>query len=97
MNFSFPFSRTRFSNGAAKVRIIFKSPNLFAKFFNLFFCASLLKNSQPHQPPVFQMGVQRYDFNFNLQIYFTHQKHENTVVRPQNADSHNRMKLLHFY
>ena len=64
MNFSF----SRFSNGAAKVGIIFKLPNFFAKIFHfLFSCLSLLKNSQPHQPPVFQMGVQRYDLYFNLQ------------------------------
>ena len=35
------FSVSRFPNGAAKVRIIFNSPNLFAKIFKLFFCASL--------------------------------------------------------
>ncbi|MBR4978294.1 MAG: hypothetical protein IKY95_04985, partial [Bacteroidales bacterium] len=31
----------RFSNGAAKVRIIFKLPNLFAKFFHFFVSASV--------------------------------------------------------
>ena len=35
------FFVARFSNGGAKIRIIFNSPNLFAKFFKLFFCASL--------------------------------------------------------
>ena len=35
------FFVARFSNGGAKVRIIFYFPNLFAKFFKLFFCASL--------------------------------------------------------
>ena len=64
MNFSF----SRFSNGAAKIGIIFKLPNFFAKIFHFLFSRlSLLKNSQPHQPPVFQMGVQRYDLYFNLQ------------------------------
>ena len=31
-----PFSRTRFSNGAAKVSIIFKLPNFFCKNFSIF-------------------------------------------------------------
>ena len=37
MNFSFPLARTRFSNGAAKVRIIFKLPNFFETFFKKVF------------------------------------------------------------
>ena len=37
MNFSFSLARTRFSNGAAKVRIIFKLPNLFSKIFQFLF------------------------------------------------------------
>ena len=73
MNFSVSLARTRFSNGAAKVRIIFRLPNFFETIFKKSFqedlCASLFKNSQPHQPPVFQMGVQRYDFLINFQIF----------------------------
>ena len=37
MNFLNPLSRTRFSNGVAKVRFIFKSPNFFAKIFEISF------------------------------------------------------------
>ena len=32
-----PLSRTRFSNGAAKVRIILKLPNFYSKFFDFHF------------------------------------------------------------
>ena len=60
----------RFSNGAAKVSIIFKLPNFFAKIFQFSFpCFSLCKNFWPRQPPVFQMGVQRYDFFLYFQIF----------------------------
>ena len=55
MNFSVSLARTRFSNGAAKVRIIFKLPNLFEKIFKFFLSAPVFhQNSQPYQPPVFQ-------------------------------------------
>jgi len=37
MNYLNPLSRTRFSNGVAKVRFIFKSPNFFAKIFEISF------------------------------------------------------------
>ena len=52
----------------------FQTSKLFWNFFSKFLfshhsCASLSKNSQPHQPPVFQMGVQRYDFLINFQIF----------------------------
>ena len=49
MNFLNPLSRTRFSNGDAKVRFIFKSPNFFETFFKKFFgdrfSVSIRKNS----------------------------------------------------
>ena len=41
MNLSSSLARARFSNGAAKVRIIFKLPNLFAKIFHFFVSASV--------------------------------------------------------
>ena len=48
------FSVSRFPNGAAKVRIIFNSPNLFAKFFKLFFFAPVFH--QNSSQPVFRIG-----------------------------------------
>ena len=63
------FTSVRFSNGVAKVSIIFKSPNLFSKTFQFISsCFSLFKNSMPFQTPSFQMGLQRYDFFPYFQI-----------------------------
>ena len=70
MNFSFSLARTRFSNGAAKVRIIFKLPNLFEKIFKFFsFCASLSSELSALSATRFSKGVQRYDFFRNLQTF----------------------------
>ena len=64
------FTSVRFSNGVAKVSIIFESPNLFFKNLStLFSCLSLFKNSLPFQTPAFQMGLQRYDFFHYFQIF----------------------------
>ena len=63
MNFSFPFSGTRFSNGDAKVRFIFDSPNFFAtflkKFFKPSFSVSLVVELSTLSAPVFRLGLQR--------------------------------------
>jgi hypothetical protein len=45
MNFSYSLARTRFSNGAAKVRIIFKLPNFFETFFKKIFSGRFLRQS----------------------------------------------------
>jgi hypothetical protein len=90
------FSKTRFSNGAAKVRIIFKLPNLFAKIFSFYFCASLSKNSQAFQPPVFQMGVQRYDFFIYLQYPVTKSTKRKTLKNQQHAEFLRVNPLLQF-
>ena len=81
MNFPIPLSRTRFSNGAAKVRIFFKPASVSGKIFDFFFsrrsgwsrCDSLLKN---FQPAVSQTGVQRYDFFHYFQIFFNAQRRQ---------------------
>ena len=91
MNFLNPLSRTRFSNGVAKVRFIFELPNFFAKIFeNLFSSASLIKNSMPQQTPVFHLGLQRYAFFHYLQIFFAPQKTKN----PQKKQPQDRNMLI---
>ena len=101
MNFSYSLARTRFLNGAAKVRIFFESARLSGKIFKKIFrggssCVSLVKNSGPAQPPVFQMGVQRYDFFHHFQIYFDAHDNKNTAVNTQLAEIHGRRHLLQF-
>ena len=80
MNFSFSLSRTPFFERGCKDTHYF----LTSKFFELFFQENLfrkfsapvfLRTFQPHQPPVFQMGVQRYDFLINFQIFPTKSMH----------------------
>ena len=49
------YFKTRFSNGAAKVSIIFKLPNLFAKIFQfLFSCSVFLRTLQLFSHPFFK-------------------------------------------
>ncbi|MBO5310589.1 MAG: hypothetical protein J6A91_00900, partial [Bacteroidales bacterium] len=64
-----PLSRTRFSNGAAKVGIILKLPNFFSKIFEILFSCQLFKELLPFRHTRFSKGVQRYDFLINLQIF----------------------------
>ena len=66
MNFLTRFF-SRFSNGGAKVRIIFYFPNLFAKFFKLFFLRQSFIRTLHN--PFFELGLQRYDFFIYFQIY----------------------------
>ena len=59
------FSKSRFSNGAAKVRIIFKLPNLFAKIFHFYFHASvLLRTLQLFSHPFFKWECKGTTFLF---------------------------------
>ena len=62
MNFSFSFSGTRFSNGDAKVRFIFKLPNFFEKIFKVFFQRqSFSRTLTPFQAPLFRFGIAKVD------------------------------------
>ena len=64
------FTSVRFSNGVAKVGIIFWFPNLFSKIFqSVSSCLSLFKNSLSFRTPFSQTGLQRYDFFPYFQIY----------------------------
>ena len=72
MNLSNPLSRTRFSNGAAKVRINFKLPNFYSKFFIFHHLRQSYNELPAFLLPVFRMGVQRYNFLIILQIFPTY-------------------------
>jgi hypothetical protein len=59
------FSKTRFSNGAAKVRIIFKLPNLFAKIFSFFISAPVfLRTLKLFSRPFFKWECKGTTFLF---------------------------------
>ena len=73
MNFLSPrfFFKDPFFERGCKGKHYFQTSKLFCKNFSIFiFMLSLVKNSQLYQPPVFQMGVQRYALFFNFQIFF---------------------------
>ena len=74
MNFLNSLTGDRFSNGAAKVRIIFKLPNFSETFFKIpcgrTKCDSISMNLSLSASPLSQTGVQRYDFFVYFQIYF---------------------------
>ena len=86
MNFSVSLARTRFSNGAAKVRIIFKLPNLFEKIFKFFLSAPVFhQNSQPYQPPVFQRECKGTTFFVTSKLF--REKIQKKCNFPQNASN----------
>ena len=65
MNFLNPLARTRFSNGVAKVGIIFKLPNFFAKIFEILFSSlSLFKNFSLRTTVRFSNGIAKVQLKF---------------------------------
>ena len=78
MNFLNPLSRTRFSNGVAKVRFIFELPNFFAKIFeNLFFKRQSYKELYASTDTRFSFGTAKVRFFSLPPNFFAHQKTKN--------------------